>query len=305
MSDDATVVAAERAAPIAAPAEGGPIVPGSEAHKILFCRMLIDTHARYEPAAIKWPALEGEAQERLLSLPIWEIAVQTEEKAKERVSSYAERVADPLLRQAIALGGFEEGRHKEVLQSLVAAYGIPFEKEPLSPRPRDPEWAFMVTGYSECIDSFFAFGLFLLARRSGFFPPSLVAVFEPIMQEEGRHILFFVNWVAWHRKNLPWWRRPLFRAKILAVWAFLLGERVRLARGLGGRGGAAPADNNFTLSGSKALAADDLGAAELLDLCLLENERRLCVYDSRLLRPRAVPALSRLARRFLRGAQPA
>ena len=303
MSDDVIVTAVDRAARIWTASAPGPIVPGSKAHKAAFCRMLLDTHNPYKPAIIDWPELEPEARCRLVSLPIWDIAVQTEGKARLRVLSYGEEISDPLLRRAIELDGFEEGRHKEVLSNLVQAYGIRLAPEPEYRRPRDPEWAFMVTGFSECIDSVFAFGLFALAKSSGFFPPALVDTFEPVMQEEGRHILFFVNWVAWHRRNLPLWRRPIFWAKILAVWAFLVWERIGIARGFdgagNGEGGMVPQDNNFTLTGSKSVGAADLSIAALIDISLAENDRRLSGYDPRLLRPMLVPCLLRIIRRLL------
>ena len=298
MLDDAAVKAADRAARLWSAPEAGPIAPGSEAHKATFCRMLLDTHNPYKPSIIDWPELDAEARNRLVGLPIWDIAVQTEGKAHLRVLTYANMIDDPLLRRAVELNGFEEGRHKEVLSNLVEAYGIRLAPEPAYLAPRDPEWAFMVTGFSECIDSFFAFGLFALAKRSGFFPPALVDTFEPVMQEEGRHILFFVNWVTWHERNLAVWRRPFFLAKVLAVWVFLVWERLGLARSAGGAEAptAAPQDNNFTLTGSKAVGAIDLSVCELIDLCLKENERRLSGYDARLLRPTFVPRLMRLVR---------
>jgi hypothetical protein len=299
MVDDPTRACAGVAARTRPAPSSEPLLLGSQAHKLAFCRMLLDTHNPYKPSVITWPALDVATRERIVGLPIWDIAVQTEGKARQRVLSFAGTVTDPLLRRAIELDGFEEGRHKEVLSSLVAAYAVPLAPEPEYRPPRDPEWAFMVTGFSECIDSIFAFGLFALARQSGFFPAELVETFEPIMQEEGRHILFFVNWVAWHRRNLPLWRRLWFDAKILAVWIFLIWERVGIARGAaaGAQGGA---DNNFTLTGSRAIGAGRVSAAEFIDLCLAENERRLSLYDPRLLRPRAMPRLLRFARRFLR-----
>ena len=307
MFDDAAVKAADRAARIWAASEPGPIDPGSEAHKAAFCRMLLDTHNPYKPSIIEWPVLDTEARERLVSLPIWDIAVQTEGKARQRVLSYAATIKDTLLRRAIELDGFEEGRHKEVLSNLVEAYGIRLAPEPEYRRPRHPEWAFMVTGFSECIDSFFAFGLFAVARHSRFFPPELVETFEPVMQEEARHILFFVNWVAWHRRNLAWWRRPWFWVKVAAVWVFLVWERIGLARNVGSSQTERPQDNNFTLTGSKAVADIDLSIAGLIDICLEENERRLAGYDPRLLRPKVMPCLVRLMRRFVRAprSQPA
>lgn len=269
---------------------------GSEAHKHMFCRMLLETHDPYKPAVIDWPALSPDALERLCSLPIWDIAVQTEGRASINVHTYAEQLSDPLLREAITMDGDEEARHKRVLAKLIAAYGIEIAPEPHYPPPRDPEWAWMRTGYSECIDSFFAFGLFRAAQQSGYFPEALVETFEPVIQEEARHILFFVNWVAWHRHNMPLWRRPWHALRVAAIWAVLIWERVAIARGIDANGVAH--DSNF-LPANSSVIGKGLETPELIELCLAENERRMSGYDVRLLRPRLVPTLARFALRFI------
>jgi hypothetical protein len=278
-----------------APPPGLRLKIGGREHKTLFCRTLLDTFNPYKPAVIDWPKLDDDVRDRLTSLPIWDIAVQTEGRAGKNVSTYANLIKDPLLKRAVELNGFEEQRHKLVLSNLVEAYGIKLAPEPEYVIPKDPEWAFMVTGFSECIDSFFAFGLFEVARRSGFFPEELVDTFEPVVHEEGRHILFYVNWVAWHRRHMPWWRRPWFELKVMAVWLFLAWERVAIAKDVG----HGAQDNNFTVTGASSVG-NDVDVRELLDVCLAENDRRLGIYDARLLRPTFVPRLVRFARRFLK-----
>ncbi len=302
--DMAAIQAADRTARVWDAGQSGPIVLGSETHKKAFCRMLIDTHNPYRPSVVDWPVLAPEARDRLVSLPIWDIAMQTEGNASLRVLSYAETIGDPLLREAVEIDGFEETRHKQVLSNLVEAYGIQLAPEPEYLPPTHPEWAFLLAGFCECVDTFFAFGLFALAKRSGFFPSELVDTFEPVVQEEGRHILFFVNWVAWRRRNLPLWRRLLFAAKILSVWAFLIWERIGIARGIdaapGANAGTERQDNNFVFTGSKAIGTGNVSAATVIDICLTEHERRFSGYDARLLRPKVMPRLMRFARRFMR-----
>jgi hypothetical protein len=274
----------------------GRIRTGSPEHLQMFCRMLLDTHNPYKPAVIDWPRLSPEALQRIASLPIWEMAVQKEKSASVSVEAYAKTVTDPLLRRALDMDGGEELRHKAVLSKLTEAYGIELGPEPDYPAPHDPEWGWLAIGYGECIDSFFAFGLFEVARRSGYFPAELVDTFEPVIQEEGRHILFFVNWAAWHRRTMPWWRRPWFALKVLAVWIYLVWQRIGMARSIDSGGRAQ--DANFTANGADIVGVE-LKAGQMIDLCLAENERRMAGYDPRLLRPTTVPFLARLARRFL------
>jgi hypothetical protein len=244
----------------------GRIRLGSEEHLRLFCLELLETHDPYRPAVMDWPKLDPETRNRLVALPIWDIAVQTEGKAGLNVRTFAERLREAgLLKEAVEMDAFEESRHKQVLAHMVAFYDIALQPEPVYKRPHNAEWAFMVTGYSECIDSFFGFGLFELAKRSGFFPPELVDTFEPVMREEGRHILFFVNWAAWWRRNMPWWRRPWFELKVLAVWAYLIWERIGIAGKM--EADEKAADYNFTLNGSKDLGVE-ITFPELARICL-------------------------------------
>jgi hypothetical protein len=302
IEQSALIEAADHAARHWRSADPRPLHVGSDQHRQAACRMFHETFNPYKPSVIDWPRLDRAALERLTSLPIWDIAVQTEGKARLRMQHYAASLADAEWREALELNGWEEGRHKEVLANLVQAYGIALAPEPVYAEPRDPEWAYLVTGFSECIDSFFAFGLFELARQSGYFPPELVDTFEPVIQEEARHIMLFANWLAWHRRRLSFWRRGWFELRVAAVWVFLAWERMGIARGLGG-GDSKPADNNFTLTGSKSVSDVDISPAALMAVCLTENDRRFAGYDHRLLRPTTTPAIARLVCRFARRRQ--
>ncbi|MBI3419475.1 MAG: ferritin-like domain-containing protein [Proteobacteria bacterium] len=265
--------------------------PGSDEHKHAFCRMLLDTFDPYKPVVIAWPQLDPDALKRLTGLPFWDVAMQTEGFASARVQRLADTIEDPLLKEAVSLNAFEEARHKNVLEHMVRSYGIALKEEPPCHAEKDAEWSFLRTGYGECFDSFFAFGLFELARRSGFFPKELMEVFEPVVREEGRHILFFVNWVAWTaaHKSLP--GRVWFRLRCLAALAVNAVGRLGVV-------GDAGASDNFVAAGGESFTGD-FNVREFLELCLSENDRRMAPYDGRLLRPVLIPNLIRLFLRFM------
>jgi hypothetical protein len=271
----------------------GEVIVGSEAHKLLFCREFIETHDTYRPVEIDWPEIDEESRDRLASLPVWTEAVNTERNTAYKVQRMAEFEPDPLIREAIALQGYEEARHAHLLNLMTQRYGIPVEQEPQPPLRIDPRWAFIRTEYAECFDAFFAFGLFALARDSGFFPPPLVKFFDPIMQEEARHILFFVNWLGYRRAQLPLDLRLLLDVRRGLAVALQLLSRVRTAVSVGRE----QQQQHFTMRSHGSFG--DFSVRDFLHTCQLENDRRLGVYDPALLRPRLMPQVVRLALRLL------
>jgi hypothetical protein len=268
---------------------------GSTEHKMLFCRVFVETHDPFKPEQIAWPDLDAESLARLKSLPVWDEAARTEAATAVRVQALGNTEPDPVLAEAISLQGFEEGRHAEVIRRLIKRYGIEVAVHPETEVPKDPTWAFLKTGYGECLDSFFAFGLFKIGADSQFFPAGIVSVFETIMQEEARHILFLVNWAAYTRAQRPLPLRPAFdlrRAWNIAAQAF---DRVKGALQMAGRGGdkdeARGEQAGFTLASHSTFG--DFSLRSFLQLCLSENQRRFAPYDQRLLRPQLVPATVR------------
>ena len=267
---------------------------GSEAHKELFCRTFIDTHEPYDPAQLPFPDIDDGSRARLLSLPIWDEAVNTERETAMKVARMTDAEPDPLVREAIALQGFEEHRHAALLDLLTQRYEIPVKRRTDTTNPEDPAWEFIRTEYGECFDAFFAFGLFAIARDSGFFPPPLVTLFDPVMQEEARHILFFVNWMAYRRARLSVDLRSLMDIRRAYAVALQMLSRIRTAFDLGG----VSEQDNFTMKSHDAIG--DFSIRAYLETCLRENERRLDLYDASLLRPRFAPRLAKAALRFIR-----
>ncbi len=278
--------------------ESETLTVGSAEHRRVLGQFFLDTHVEYVPEQMPWPALAQDELTRLCSLPFWQEAVSTENVTSNTVAAAAALEADPLVRKAIELQGFEEMRHARLLLALTSHYRIPVEPPPRF-TPRSLESDFLFAGFGECFDSFFAFGLFALARESGFFPPALIEVFEPVMQEEARHILFFVNWVQYRRSQLPGWRRPAFRLRCAWIILKQVASRVKTARSMGkpqpAGGGAG---ENFTLTAHQDIGTD-VTLHRLLELCLDENARRMAEYDARLKRPRLVPGIARVLFRIL------
>ncbi len=268
---------------------------GSEAHKALFCESFMVSHRVYEPEQLPWPDLDRTVLERLRAIPFWDEALYTERNAGVMLDAYAQTVADPMIRAAIALQAREEARHGRVIEHLIQRYGIAVPDRPEKALPIDLEPAFIKFGYGECFDSFFAFGLFGMARQSGVVPDSLFTIFDPILHEEARHMVFFVNWIAYKRITEG---RGAFR-ELASLYQYA-GALLRRLDNLKGATKSKPNANKkgFTATGASSITMG-LTLEKFLETCLSENVDRMSVYDRQLLQPQTLPILTGIACRTL------
>jgi hypothetical protein len=261
---------------------------GSQAHRQLFCATFLAHHRPYEPDELPWPSLDEDALALLRSLPFWTHALQAEEDAGPMITACAALEPDPVVRQALELQAFEEARHARIIKHMIGRYDLHADDVRVE-IPADALDAFIDFGFEECLDSFGAFGLFKLAREHLPMPAALFDIFDRVMQEEASHIVFFLNWFAYHQARRGQLARALRHPKALKHYVRALRKLAALA----GSGDSSDG-KDFIISGADAFV-DHLTPGAVLAACLEENARRLAGFDRRLLVPRLAPRLARLA----------
>jgi hypothetical protein len=208
------------------------------------------------------------------------------------VTRFAETIEDPEIREAVALQGYEEDRHARLIAVMLDRYAIPFT-EPVLGEITPTQRAFTDFGYEECLDSFFGFGLYAIARRVRYFQDDFLSIFEGLLEEEARHITFFVNWIAHERA-----RRGI-HASLLGGFAGILdyGHALRRLKDTFAAGDMA--QTGFGAAGADKIF-EEMTPARFLEACLAENRRVMSRLDRRLLQPRLIPRLATAALGALR-----
>jgi len=268
---------------------------GSEAHKILFCREFIDSYSDFDPASLPWPDLDPASLQRLRGVPFWREVRHTERRAGAIVTAYAATISDPGIHEAIALQAHEETRHARLLAVMIERYGIDVPELPLEPLNPDLEAGFIDFGFGECLDSFLGFGAFKFARQSGFLPEAMFDIFELLMFEETRHIVFFINWMAWRERHHGRGPALLRNANGLRYYGRAIGRLVGTVR----RGQRKNGGRDFSAT-EASVFLEGFNFQRFVEECYRENARRMAAFDPILLQPRLMPKLAGAALRGLR-----
>jgi hypothetical protein len=268
---------------------------GSEEHKALFCRQFLDTYQEFDPATLPWPDLTEAELVRLRSVPFWQEVYHTERRAGAIVAAFTPMVADPLVREAVALQGLEEARHAALIRVMIDRYGLDATEQPIETFPPNLETAFIDFGFGECMDSFLGFGAFKTARESKFLPEGMFEIFDVLMFEETRHIVFFINYMAWREVQRGRGLAPL-RA-MTSAWFY--GRALSRLLGMVRRGKDANDGRDFAVT-EASMFLEGFSFRQFVEECYRENARRMSAFDPGLLQPRLLPAIADMAASGLR-----
>jgi hypothetical protein len=268
---------------------------GSDAHKELFCRQFLETHELYDPPTLPWPDLNEAELTRLRSVPFWQEVYHTERRAGAIVAAFTPMVEDPLVREAVALQGVEEARHAQLIRVMIDRYGLNATEQPMETFPPNLETAFIDFGFGECMDSFLGFGAFKTARESKFLPEGMFEIFDVLMHEETRHIVFFINYMAWREVRRGRGLAPL-RA-MTSAWFY--GRALSRLLGMVRRGKDANDGKDFAVT-EASMFLEGFSFRQFVEECYRENARRMSAFDPELLQPRLLPAIADMAASGLR-----
>ena len=268
---------------------------GSLEHRDAFCRHFTETYTAYDPDTLPWPDLDEAALGRLRAVPFWEEVFYTERRAGAIVAAFTETVDDPVLKKALALQGEEESRHARLIRVMIDKYGLDAPERPLEDISDNIDRRFKDFGFGECLDSFLGFGLFKIAYQSEFLPKEMLKIFETLMYEETRHIVFFVNWMAYTEARRGWLARRLLP---LTSFHYYMRSLRRMA-GLAKRGKDLNDGKNFAAT-QVSMFLDGFNFRQFLEDCYAENGRRMEAFEPELLRPSFMPQLADVALKALR-----
>ena len=268
---------------------------GSLKHRDAFCSHFAQTYLDYDPEALPWPVLDDAALHRLRQVPFWEEVFYAERRAGAIVAAFTETVSDPVLKGALALQGQEEARHADLIRVMIDRYGLDAPERPIGDLGTDIETSFKDFGFGECFDAFVGFGLFKIAWQSEYLPREIMQIFSMLMYEETRHIVFFINWMAYTEARKGWLARTVSPLVALRYYVRAVHNKIRFAR----RGQQVNEGKNLAAL-QVSMFLDGFNFRRFLEDCYAENSRRMSVFDPELLRPSFLPQLTDVALKALR-----
>jgi hypothetical protein len=267
---------------------------GSLEHRDTFCSHFTQTYLDYDPTTLPWPVLDDAALHRLRQVPFWEEVFYAERRAGAIVAAFTETVTDPVLKAALALQGREESRHGDLIRVMIDRYGLDAPERPIEDLGANIETSFKDFGFGECLDSFVGFGLFKIAWQSEYLPREIMQIFSMLMYEETRHIVFFINWMAYTEARKGWLARSVSPLVSLRYYLRAVRRMTRLANL-----GKEQNDGKTLAAIQIKMFLDGFNFRRFLEDCYSENGRRMSAFDQELLRPSFLPQLTDVALKAL------